>query len=1030
MMRAAASSAVGRAGGGRGEAIVILFVMALAMAAAGQATLGEEVTSGIREVYSGVLDTMETLAGGVEKEAAELTAGLTGGRNSAGARTGVRRDGTVINSGLPSGWKEYTDPLTNSPYYSNAATGVSSWAIPQPDLVSSLKECTKEMIRSSYTRCDYKTTTRALDYFYTGACKGGVPLPPTINNLPCNTTCGPGEFLALGQTSCSKCDPGTYSIGGGYKFSNWEAMPEGMTTLCRFQLDADETQPCTGWILNDTFIYSGNTKGLRLMDSVLQYKADFTREGTVEFEYKVDAERRWDGLFFQIDGKKVMELTSYKFQYNKFSTTVQPGFHTLEWVYHKDVAYEMGEDRAWIKSIQVSGTLDNAARCNVCPKGFYSDAGAEKCEPCPMNTFAAASSSATCTACTGSKFAYPGSSACKPAKPCTNNDLSIAYSPCSSNKRTRTYSFSPPKICSGGVTPPAPAQVDCAACSPGSYRDGADCKYCPPGTFSGNETFEGAGVCKKCPSGTIARKVRYYDSIFQKEKFDQLVAKGEMGTGCANGFCGTGGWRPVGNMLDTGVGNGAVADIWLSLEVVVENQGELEFTFNRVSTNPANYLQLYIDEEHIWNVESEQSWAEDTNKPITFTATVSSGVHVVTWVFHKERQYSWMDEDTVSQHTDGGEDRVQITSIVVRGSKEGGAPQCLRCPEGAVANAASSLCDACQPGTYTEPSKPGVCTPCPKGTFSAGWGSARCEACGHGTFSAAGSAACDVSPQHCIYEAADGVSYDLGGLARVREPMWGPVHDGNNSVDYYINVCSKDHSNGTCHGRDGFAVPGYACQQNTLYDSFGYDSWWDDDDYWETGRDSLTVSLGHVMAFYSLPNDPRGGLVVSYQGGDPCRDGRRRMLNVTMICDMDVGPGAPTPPSSSPVEATKCGYQLEWRSQFACPMCTLGDMEALPGECSVTGQRPINMVWKEPRRCHGGLALPTVRYEECVAVMLDKGKIALFGVVGAGVLALLVGALIALYMRNRKMYKEYSMLKEQNEAEMELERYTLDDDEA
>ena len=54
-----------------------------------------------------------------------------------------------------------------------------------------------------------------------------------------------------------------------------------------------------------------------------------------------------------------------------------------------------------------------------------------------------------------------------------------------------------------------------------------------------------------------------------------------------------------------------------------------------------------------------------------------------------------------------------------------------------------------------------------------------------------------VSPDHCVYEAADGVSYDLGGLARVNKPMWGPVNDANSSVDYYINVCSKQHSNGT-----------------------------------------------------------------------------------------------------------------------------------------------------------------------------------------------------------------------------------------
>jgi hypothetical protein len=159
--------------------------------------------------------------------------------------------------------------------------------------------------------------------------------------------------LPLGASACAVCDPGTYSIGGGYKFSNWETMPDGFKTLCRFQLDADTTQECSGWILNGTFVYSGDMRGKRLMDSILQYKGEWTSEGSVEFEYRVDAERKWDGLFFQIDGVKVMEIDSYKFQYNKVSYKLTPGMHTLEWVYHKDVAYEMGEDTAWIRSITV-----------------------------------------------------------------------------------------------------------------------------------------------------------------------------------------------------------------------------------------------------------------------------------------------------------------------------------------------------------------------------------------------------------------------------------------------------------------------------------------------------------------------------------------------------------------------------------------------------------------------------------------------------------------------------------------------------
>ena len=64
----------------------------------------------------------------------------------------------------------------------------------------------------------------------------------------------------------------------------------------------------------------------------------------------------------------------------------------------------------------------------------------------------------------------------------------------------------------------------------------------------------------------------------------------------------------------------------------------------------------------------------------------------------------------------------------------------------------------------------------------------------------------------------------------------------------------------------------------------------------------------------------------------------------------------------------------------------------------------------QPKVCHGGLTQPPVRYEECVAVMLDKGKIALFGIAGGGIFLMLLFALVMLYVKNRKIYREYRCL--------------------
>lgn len=81
------------------------------------------------------------------------------------------------------------------------------------------------------------------------------------------------------------------------------------------------------------------------------------------------------------------------------------------------------------------------------------------------------------------------------------------------------------------------------------------------------------------------------------------------------------------------------------------------------------------------------------------------------------------------------------------------------------------------------------------------------------------------------------------------------------------------------------------------------------------------------------------------------------------------------------MEDEKCRYNLVWRSQHACPMCTEKDMKVIKGECGVTGKRPINMIWKEPKQCYGGQDIPDLHYEPCTAVVIDKGRVTLIALV-------------------------------------------------
>ena len=189
--------------------------------------------------------------------------------------------------------EQLTDPVTHRTYYYNSESKVTTWTTPQPDTVQNLPACKDADIGYSYTRCDPTTSARELTFFYKTQCRNGVPLPPTVTDLPCNITCNAGQFLPLGRAACSPCEPGSYSIGGGRKYMSWEALPMGASTRCNFQLEADHDTPCTGWVLNGSYIHSGEMKGLRLVDSILEMKVELLRAGSLAFEYRVDAERRY-----------------------------------------------------------------------------------------------------------------------------------------------------------------------------------------------------------------------------------------------------------------------------------------------------------------------------------------------------------------------------------------------------------------------------------------------------------------------------------------------------------------------------------------------------------------------------------------------------------------------------------------------------------------------------------------------------------------------------------------------------------------
>lgn len=113
---------------------------------------------------------------------------------------------------------------------------------------STLPTCDESFLTGSYSRCSSVNNTRTLIYYYSVGCNttNAPSLPQPVENLPCgkkqksNTNkgktkiwklkrffyididCSPGYYLPLDSVECEICPPGSYSLGGGERFYEWQ----------------------------------------------------------------------------------------------------------------------------------------------------------------------------------------------------------------------------------------------------------------------------------------------------------------------------------------------------------------------------------------------------------------------------------------------------------------------------------------------------------------------------------------------------------------------------------------------------------------------------------------------------------------------------------------------------------------------------------------------------------------------------------------------------------------------------------------
>jgi len=122
-----------------------------------------------------------------------------------------------------------------------------------------------------------------------------------------------------------------------------------MRTYARMTIYQLKDQNPKSWNLHDTYIDSGENSGKTQIESILEYGVEVAdnSQSRIEFEYKVNAEKGYDYLGFQVDGRVIFRKSQTN--WTVYSHPLTPGFHTLSWVYFKDITIDFGEDKAKIR---------------------------------------------------------------------------------------------------------------------------------------------------------------------------------------------------------------------------------------------------------------------------------------------------------------------------------------------------------------------------------------------------------------------------------------------------------------------------------------------------------------------------------------------------------------------------------------------------------------------------------------------------------------------------------------------------------
>ncbi|KAG7264717.1 hypothetical protein CRUP_018817 [Coryphaenoides rupestris] len=250
------------------------------------------------------------------------------------------------------------------------------WPPRRADGTGGQRQCAEADYYYEYTECDSTGSRwRVAIPHSPGACDG---LPEPVKGTACTFSCKAGEFLEMSAQECTRCAAGSYSLGSGIRFDQWDATPAGFSSLAAI----------SSWVPQGSYMESNRDE---CMVSLI-YAVHLKKQGSIQNDQCQEAD--------QSNGKKWLKLTNHG-EWTTHTVNLKSGSNVLYWRTGAKDYFQIhtacdsdGKTQVMYKWIEPKLCLDGAAGavplpangehepCPPCNPGFFNNDTA----PCPAGT--------------------------------------------------------------------------------------------------------------------------------------------------------------------------------------------------------------------------------------------------------------------------------------------------------------------------------------------------------------------------------------------------------------------------------------------------------------------------------------------------------------------------------------------------------------------------------------------------------------------------------------------------------------------